>query len=487
MKISLKILSLLLALLMMLPVVLSCGKSDDGDGEASVTTTADTSDGVNPMLPEKDYGEYEFNIVTHENGEESFVTEGYEGTLINDVVYERNLYLGSKYNVSMNVTLVKQSGFYEVVNRSVESGTYMFDLLVPGVSYAYQLGMSGLLYDLSELPVVDYDKPYWWQYVWNDTSIAGNHYIAINDACLTSYRTVGAVLFNKSIAAENHLDDFYTLANEKQWTLAKMIENSKKVYIDTTGNGRTPDDIWGLTGNSAMTDYFYYGSESRLITKDAEDLPVLNMVGNEPLYDIFDSLRIYFRDSTTFYGEDNWGVANARIDLVQDIFLQGSALFWVDAIWKAEVARSGSDVDFGILPMPLVNEGQTEYWNSLHSWISQAICIPLVTSDDMERTGTIIEDMAYYSYVNLRPAFYDTLLKGRVSSDEQSAEMLDYVLYQCRIDPAIYLRESGLSIFDDLRGYCSSDTATSISSILAQKNYSYKKIIERIRKSYEDK
>ena len=109
------------------------------------------------------------------------------------------------------------------------------------------------------------------------------------------------------------------------------------------------------------------------------------------------------------------------------------------------------DLDFGLLPVPKASVEQ-EHSGCLHADVSGTICLPSAYSeDDHERWAKIVEDMSYQSTLIIRPAYYDLLLQGQLMKDEESTEMLPYILNNIRIDYAMVLRSTGITLIDDMR------------------------------------
>ena len=88
--------------------------------------------------------------------------------------------------------------------------------------------------------------------------------------------------------------------------------------------------------------------------------------------------------------------------------------------------------DFGILPYPKLNTTQEEYYHTVAPYNSQFICVPLI-QNDVERTGTITEALAYYGQKIVLPAYYDVTLIGQSARDEESEAMVEIIL-----DPLVF-------------------------------------------------
>jgi hypothetical protein len=83
--------------------------------------------------------------------------------------------------------------------------------------------------------------------------------------------------------------------------------------------------------------------------------------------------------------------------------------------------------DFGILPPPKFDENQADYYAAVDAWCTSTVSVP-ITVGDKERTGLILETLAYESRYILLPAYYDINLKTKFARDEESAAMIDIIL-----------------------------------------------------------
>jgi len=85
------------------------------------------------------------------------------------------------------------------------------------------------------------------------------------------------------------------------------------------------------------------------------------------------------------------------------------------------------EADFGILPYPKYDEAQKEYYNTVGSWHSVFMCVPKV-QENPDRTGILVEAIAYESMKTVTPAYYEIALKGKYTRDNESSDMLDIIL-----------------------------------------------------------
>ena len=118
------------------------------------------------------------------------------------------------------------------------------------------------------------------------------------------------------------------------------------------------------------------------------------------------------------------------------IFSEGRAVFYHNVIRTGERHRD-SDVDFGFLPYPKLDETQADYGHLVSSYHTQFLCIPEMV-ENYARSGIVLEELAYQGKKLLTPAYYEQTLIGRTIRDEESAEMLDIIFASLVYDVGIY-------------------------------------------------
>lgn len=133
--------------------------------------------------------------------------------------------------------------------------------------------------------------------------------------------------------------------------------------------------------------------------------------------------------------------------------------------------------DFGLLPLPKANEEQAEYSTYLHPDNATSVVVPVVNTE-LDRTGIILEDMAFYSSELVRPAFYDIMLKSKFARDNDSARMLDIILSRTTVDLALIMKNSGIDI-DNLMRTAATKGTTDILSTIAANEQKYNTILDK--------
>ncbi len=124
------------------------------------------------------------------------------------------------------------------------------------------------------------------------------------------------------------------------------------------------------------------------------------------------------------------------------MFVNSQALFFCDFIYDSVYFREMED-DFGIIPLPKLNEAQENYVSYADSW-SLANALPICTKpEDFEMIGAVITSLAIESLNQLYPAYFEYTLKGRDTRDTASWRMLDLLTNTKVYDFGIFFLDGG--------------------------------------------
>ncbi len=107
------------------------------------------------------------------------------------------------------------------------------------------------------------------------------------------------------------------------------------------------------------------------------------------------------------------------------VFSEGRGLFCDLTLSKISMFFSNMEDDYGIVPEPMFNEEQGEYF-SYTGYTIPMVTIP-ATDPNPERTGNIIEALCAASADVVIPKMYEIVTKIQNARDEESAEMVDII------------------------------------------------------------
>lgn len=423
-------------LLVLTLTIVSCGndtKSEENlSDEIEFTTASDVIDKTTPTYnyPEVDYNSEEFWMINIEPIWGYYPQVDFEnmtGEILDDTIYERNRFLEEKFNFLFKVNITDIGSIYNTVRRLISAGEDVYDAIFCTGHEVYNLVLENMLYNLFDIPELNLHEEWWEQTVLKTVTYGEpkKAFFASNYMNLFGFQSAFITYFNEDMVEDLNLTMPYEYVHKNAWTFDVMHEQIK---AGTSLNG---DDsfAWSNDGNAVygFSTYeqaqlaFLIGMGVKFIEKDENDYPYL-AVDNERFYTICEKLADFMGVEGEFLNaNDN---DNNIAFHYERIFQAGRAFYIVGELKASNTFRTMDD-NFGILPMPKYDENQENYiCNRLMQ--SLMVAIP-VTNPDTEWAGIILDAMAYQSFVDVLPIFYDFTVSQKGLRNEQSIEMLDII------------------------------------------------------------
>jgi len=175
--------------------------------------------------------------------------------------------------------------------------------------------------------------------------------------------------------------------------------------------------IYGMTTyDDAVSGFLTGAGESFLTISDGQ--PAL-IDGNERFYSLFDKINAFTSEDGTFLFMNGSGASHYEM-----IFKNNRALFAIAEI-KASAKYRDMEESFGIVPIPKYDEAQQQYY-SHRTHVCPTVSVP-VTNPDPGRTGIILDALAYESWKDILPIYYDIRVSQKGLRNEESIEMLSII------------------------------------------------------------
>ncbi len=409
------------------------------------TVAVSTETELTSIVDAIDYDGYDFRVLVREADGDSIYwneigIEEADGTPVNDAIFERNLWLSEKFNIS--ITAVYDNYYLDDYTMLLQAGEDAFDTGFVGMRKAFQEAAEGYLLALQTTPL-DADRPWWNNKCYTDTEVNGKNYFILGDMNIVAYDSMPAMYYNKQMLVDNGFAEPYDMVFDGKWTFDAMLEMSSVVSSDLNGDGKYDQtDAYGMGCSSYAALCFAYGSGVNFARFQDDAYSI--MVDERFLTYFQRVIETITTDNTIMYSE-KYGSAN-RTAYLLTAFQENRLLFLPDGMTRTNNFRD-METNFGILPIPKQDETQAEYCAFIHQDDSSVVTIP-ITNQDPVRTAHILEDMAFYSHQHLRPAYIDTTLKTKFLRDEESSQVVDLILRSVRFDLAMV---SGNKIVNDLR------------------------------------
>ena len=424
-----KITALLLTLLVLLPLAVGCSDRGNNSVVTGDQNSAAETDPYDDEVPENlKFDGRTFTIGApwpEEWGVDSYDRIEQTGDTINDAIYRRNRYLENRFDITIKSIELGETG-----NQTSEFATYVLnneDLIdMIAVGY-YQSGkpliMEGYLVPWNDVPYINTEKSWWNSNITDSLSILGNTYLLVGDVNWFSMAETPVCYFNKTVASDNAetVGNLYQTVKNQEWTFDQLYKVAKSITKDLNGDSKFDlDDRYGCIQNTiiGVTGFIYAADYHTVVVTD--EGPQLQF-NTDKMVDIITWLvDLCCKDNISYTETFDFTTDSKGIPM----FFNDQALFYFDVLMHAETFRQ-YEREFGIIPYPKYNEAQEKYASYCNQW-GLACGLPC-TAQNHERTGAILEAMCALSAKEIVPQYYDKVLKGRITRDYESEDMLDLI------------------------------------------------------------
>lgn len=430
-----KILALFLTLAMIFTSLVSCIQiqlEDDVELEENAGGNGDASgdEEVVEVFPsnidQKDYGkEFYLSILPDTNPMAYFWVEKSEGDAMSEAIYARQEKVYNYLGVEIvGSSAGNHSTYVEPFKNAVEKRDGSVDCLLSHV----QTGVGGFvqgmyLSDFTELPGVDLEADYWNADFMSALEIDGSRYLGFSDFnILYTY----ILAFNKEMMAQyagNMEKTPYQMVEDYEWTLDEMLDLCKLVSKDATGDGKTADDTYGLTGEQWVPWIgFMQASNINLVEQDEKGEYVLAMM-NEVNAEKTKLLTEKMKDiSMSQYAFLEYPVGGKWPENRQNVSLTtGRALMQLTSTYSLNGFLSYK-IEFGVLPYPMFDISQKDVGYRSLQW-GGYICVPSYVDNPL-MVGETLDVLAFYSD-DVTVTFYEKMLGKKIADVPEDAKMLD--------------------------------------------------------------
>ena len=419
-----KLIALVLAIATLMSVFVACDNDNASNG-GDETQNNDNNMELTPSTVEKNnYGEDFFlSILDDVNPPKYYWVEETENDAMSEAVYGRQERVRKYLGVEIQAVGIglNHDNYIEPFKTAVKNKDGSVDTLITHVSTGVcSLVSESYLRDFNDMPGINLDADYWNKDFMDSLAIADRNYLGFSNFNILYTHVVA---FNKEMMdqyADNLEKSVYDLVEDYEWTLDKMISLAELVAIDRTGDGKTDDDTFGITGNQWVPWIgFLQASNINMVEMDQSGtykISLLNEMNQEKTSQLVDKLKAlsssnyaYFQFRTT---------ASPKVPLTS-----GRALMQLSATYDL-VGYLDSDITFGVLPYPMWDEAQKNVGYRSLQW-GGYLCIPNYLGNET-MVGETLEVLSFYSD-DVMITFYEKMLGKQVADVPEDRAMLDIV------------------------------------------------------------
>ncbi len=431
----------ILAVCMLLPLA-ACA-ADDGssaDTNAPASTTAPTETTPAPeTAPTHDENGYLLDDIPDDldfGGETvsflywtdatmpEFFAEKLTGEIVNDAIYHRNEIVTDRLGVQFEFTGTKgnssnRDAYVNMARKAVEAGDGTYDIFASYSWCAAMMAMQGLIQDLNDFEIINFDKPWWPEKLTDEFTINDRLFFASGDISSNLLYMMIATYVNRQMITDYGLTDPYEHVKNGTWTLEKMFEYCNGVYSDINNNEKKDDaDRYGAVVYDVCVDAFFTGCDLISISRDsAGELRIDPDFAGDKTHDFIVKM------ANAFNHTNDWYTVNST--KIRNIFAEGRSLFITDRAFIAETVLRSTDISYGILPQPKYDERQESYVTCMgHPYTMYSIAFD---SKHPDAAAAVIECLASESYRRITPAVFEQSMKLKYAQDDVTSQMYDII------------------------------------------------------------
>ena len=431
---KIRITALLLAAMMIIAALVSCsdaGTADDSSAQQAVSSVSPSDETTkDPTLDENGYkldnlpSDLNFNqdvniltwseVATWDWSEDDTTT----GDSIKDAIFTRQAVASERLGITIKITQEAgswdvRSNFVQALYNDVNSGDAQFDLVCQYTPAGAIATVRGLYVDLNEVNYLDLSQPWWASDIAEASTINGKIFTVTGDISCTLIRTMVCILTNLDMATDINAENFYQLVSDKKWTTAKFMEyaagSNAGISVDGTQQYTT------ILPNDVCLDNVFYGNGMRYLVKDTENgLAISDDLTNGKCEDAYTIWRNFIKNN------DDVGILS---DGITSAFQPGNALFYFGSISDVQNYMQDIDFNFGILPYPLYDENQEDYYTICGYWVS-IFGIP-TSATSIDCSAATLEALGSAGYRTLTPAVYTISFQYRFLNSVENAEVFN--------------------------------------------------------------
>ena len=439
-----KALALLLAALMTAPAFLACSNNSASGGKEPAVSNVPAAVTAEPVdeenmtdyerrqlipdnLPDITFDGRTYRVLTTADGydgrvikKDEIVVDDLNGDACNDAVYNRNVLIEDRFAIRIECDTDPDPQSY--INTVVTAGSSDYQL-AGFYNYLAATPISAhSLLNWREVPNIDLSQP-WHNHLANDNcTIFGKLYAICSDLAITSMTYTYAYFFNIPLLEDYGYQSsvLYDKVKTGEWTIDYFIELITPMHQDKNGNGKKDNgDVFGFGYQLTNPTDVWLSAFDQPMAQATENGVEITFMTDKTVAIMEKMIELHYQNPGFFkylnqYDEETY-------------FLNAKLVFAPLRFYTAYNILRTMDDPYSILPWPKWDENQQNYYTNADDKFT-AFGLPLTEYGDLDFASVIYEALCAESYKKVYPMYYDTALKGKYSSEPETAEMVDIIV-----------------------------------------------------------
>ncbi len=351
-----------------------------------------------------------------------------DGDVVHDAILERNRRVEERLNVEFTYEIVDLTwdNVQPDLKKVIMAGDDVYDLVIDQQYGLLKIASENMFYNIFDAGVNDFTKEYWWDDYMEELQLhSDSRYLFAGDYFLDVVEVASAIFFNKAMYLSHYEDpnELYQLALDGKWTIDALGTYVKDFSQDIDGNGKLEDgDVFAMNMSRNFMDAQCFGAGVDYMVRGEDGYPVMNL--EDPLITTtMEKIVANYLEPGKTYDFNTGGVSEAEYYQNQrKAFADQKLLFLNDYLAAVKDLRDMKD-DYGILPIPKVDESVDEYRTVSHDTALLG-GIP-TTCPEPEKVCTVLEALCSMSHNTTMVTYFESAMKVKYARDESSSQMID--------------------------------------------------------------
>ena len=448
MKKFVKLISLVLALLMIIATFAACKKKGGGE-ETTTGTKAPTVESGEAGIEVIDWGGQEYRILGKNSTSYKWATSfevwcGEENKMPEDVVgkavWTRNQDMLQNYGIKVVGYLEEKTN--DKAKTAIESGDDLYDLMLLSPEAFHPFAIEGSLLDLNTLDYINLEHDGWMDYPNENLTIGGKLFYTTNKFLIQDKNRYWGIFYNRDLSKNLGLGSFEELVFDGTWTMDKVIDFAKKATKESDGNADVlgKGDNFGVGASECYNILqLYFGVGFRLSEIDAAGYPALSGATDDMIKRL-DKVFELTEDPNAFYCDQDYGATDWKDCVIQQ-FYKGKILLEPIVLSDLQTLSANVTFKYGVLPNPKYDESQELYYTIPNLGNGSLLGVP-VTVVDVPFAGYALELITEKSATTTYTAFIEETCKLQKIQDEDTAKCLD-LIYEGVVFDVVFVSNIG--------------------------------------------
>ena len=321
------------------------------------------------------------------------------------------------------------NGLMSYISTDVQSDLHYYDI---GCNFSYYTTSAQIrdyaanFLDDTQFPYFDFSLPCWNQTIIEDTTFNGRlHYVA-GDSNISMFDAAMIMWHNKTLYDEKKeptdYENMQDLALDGLWTYDELYRWANRLYEDSNGTaGKQADDTYGFGAfgrNPCPADCLPYAWDLTLLIENNDQTHEFNIVGNDKAESALTKYRnLLAANGCTMSAGCEANTAN---------FAAGHYVFYNDRLfWNYEQNMKIREMDdkYGLLPMPKYDVEQEQYGTTSQDYYNLYMIIDHSESTIKtkgEAISALLQLANEESYTGVRGYYFNRIIKPKFFGTDDS-------------------------------------------------------------------